>query len=60
VAFGDSSNDLEMLRDAGLGVCMQNGRDDVKAVANRTSHWTNDEDGVGREIEALLESGAFD
>lgn len=25
VAFGDSSNDFEMLRDAGLGVCMDNG-----------------------------------
>jgi hydroxymethylpyrimidine pyrophosphatase-like HAD family hydrolase len=51
---------MEMLRDAGLGVCMQNGRDDVKAVSNHTSQWTNDQDGVGRELELLLEAGAFD
>eukprot|EP00041_Stephanoeca_diplocostata_P038243 m.1488699 g.1488699 ORF g.1488699 m.1488699 type:complete len:131 (+) comp25188_c1_seq1:452-844(+) len=33
VAFGDNSNDFEMLRDAGYGVAMHNARDDVKAVA---------------------------
>ena len=60
VAFGDSSNDFEMLRDAGFGVCMDNGRDEVKAVSNKVSAWSNDEDGVGREIELLLEQGAFD
>jgi len=60
VAFGDSSNDFEMLRDAGLGVCMDNGRDEVKAVSAKVSQYSNDEDGVGREIEILLEQGAFD
>ena len=59
VAFGDSSNDFEMLRDAGLGIAMANARDDVKKVAAYTSEYTNNEDGVGREIEYLLEQGAF-
>ena len=46
--------------DAGFGVCMDNGRDDVKAVSDKVSPFSNDEDGVGREIELLLEQGAFD
>jgi len=59
VAFGDSSNDLEMLRDAGLGIAMANARDDVKAIAAHVSPYTNDEDGVGQEIERLIEEGQF-
>lgn len=60
VAFGDSSNDFEMVRDAGFGVCMDNGRDEVKAVAAHVSKYNNDEDAVGREIEALIAANAFD
>jgi hypothetical protein len=35
VAVGDDTNDIEMLRHAGLGVAMANARDEVKAVARR-------------------------
>ena len=34
MAFGDTSNDNEMLRIAGIGVCMLNGTDDTKACAD--------------------------
>ena len=34
IAFGDSSNDIEMLDAAGISVCMGNGSDDAKAVAS--------------------------
>ncbi len=34
VAFGDSTNDIEMLEAAGLSVCMGNGSDDAKAAAD--------------------------
>ncbi len=34
VAFGDSINDLEMLETAGLGICMDNGQDELKRVAD--------------------------
>lgn len=34
VAFGDSANDLEMIRTAGLGVCMANGCDELKMAAD--------------------------
>jgi len=34
LALGDSSNDIEMLQAAGLGVAVANARDDVKSVAD--------------------------
>lgn len=34
VAFGDSANDLQMLRAVGIGVAMGNGSDEVKAAAD--------------------------
>ncbi len=34
IAFGDSSNDIEMLDAAGISVCMGNGSDDAKAAAS--------------------------
>lgn len=49
-AFGDSLNDLSMLQAAGLGVAMENGREDVKALIP-THCGRNEEDGVARFIE---------
>ena len=34
IAFGDSPNDLDMLREAGFSVCMGNGTDDAKAASD--------------------------
>lgn len=34
VAFGDSMNDREMLETAGLSVCMQNGSEELKKIAD--------------------------
>lgn len=48
MAFGDMSNDLEMIQIAGLGVCMKNGSSDMKAAARYITEYTNDEDGLGR------------
>lgn len=50
VAFGDTTNDNEMLKDAGLGVCLKQGSDDTKACADVITDYTNDEDGMGRYI----------
>jgi len=35
IAFGDGLNDIEMLQGVGLGVAMENGHPDLKAVAQR-------------------------
>ncbi|MCR5732698.1 MAG: Cof-type HAD-IIB family hydrolase [Sphaerochaetaceae bacterium] len=34
IAFGDGANDIEIIRDAGIGVAMGNATDNVKAVAD--------------------------
>ena len=50
---GDSSNDIEMMKMAGFSVAMENGRDDVKELADFVTK-TNDEDGVAYAIEQFV------
>ncbi len=52
-AFGDDTNDVEMVLAAGLGVAMDNAVPEVKAVADRITA-SNDEDGVALVIEEML------
>ena len=53
IAFGDSENDIEMLRAAGVGIAMGNADDGVKAVANQVTR-SNNEDGIAAALEQLL------
>jgi len=50
LAFGDGSNDLSMIREAGIGVAMANAEESVKAAAKFVT-LSCDEDGVARGIE---------
>mmetsp|Transcript_27107 Transcript_27107/g.81292 ORF Transcript_27107/g.81292 Transcript_27107/m.81292 type:complete len:310 (+) Transcript_27107:205-1134(+) len=59
IAFGDGENDVEFIRDAGLGVAMLNGRDAVKAVAKRVTGCTNAEDGVAQTLGELQAEGVL-
>jgi len=52
IAFGDSDNDLTMLRYVGLGVAMGNAAPHVKAAADRVAP-PCDEDGVARVLEEV-------
>ena len=52
VAFGDGTNDLSMIRAAGMGVAMGNAAEEVKAAADRVTAG-NGEDGVGIAVETL-------
>ncbi|MBQ3295414.1 MAG: HAD family phosphatase [Erysipelotrichaceae bacterium] len=54
VAFGDMSNDNEMLLMAGTGVCLKNGSADCKACADYITEYDNDEDGCARFIEQYI------
>ncbi|MEX3018730.1 Cof-type HAD-IIB family hydrolase [Kluyvera sp. STS39-E] len=57
VAFGDSCNDLEMVKQAGYGVAMANAVDAVKAVAGyHAPH--NNEEGVLEMIDKALKGEA--
>ncbi|MCC5919061.1 MAG: Cof-type HAD-IIB family hydrolase [Cyclobacteriaceae bacterium] len=45
VAFGDNYNDIEMLKDVGIGVAVANAKDEVKKIADEITD-SNKEDGV--------------
>ena len=53
VAFGDDTNDVEMVQLSGLGVAMANAVEEVLAVADRVTT-NNNEDGVALVLEELL------
>jgi Cof subfamily protein (haloacid dehalogenase superfamily) len=46
MAFGDADNDIEMIRNAGVGVAMGNGSPGLKEAADYVAGG-NDEDGIG-------------
>ena len=52
-AFGDSSNDKEMLEAAGIGVAMENGDPALRQIADRVAP-ANDADGVAAVLEELF------
>ncbi|MDR3221466.1 MAG: Cof-type HAD-IIB family hydrolase [Candidatus Accumulibacter sp.] len=56
VAFGDGPNDLEMLRGVGLGIAMDNGHPDLKAVAGRIAPAPH-LDGIARMLQELAADG---
>ena len=50
MAFGDGMNDLEMVREAGLGIAVENAVQPVKDVADYITV-SNENDGVAKAIE---------
>jgi Cof subfamily protein (haloacid dehalogenase superfamily) len=54
MAIGDSLNDLEMIRYAGIGVAMGNARPELIKEADYVTG-TNEEDGVAQAIEKFIE-----
>ncbi|MCD7777376.1 MAG: HAD family hydrolase [Clostridiales bacterium] len=58
VAFGDSQNDLSMLENAGLSVCMENGTEEVKKRCKMVTA-TNNEAGVARALDKIFELGIY-
>lgn len=54
IAFGDEQNDVHMLQLAGIGYAMKNASDILLPVADRMTQFTNDHDGVARELEQLF------
>jgi Cof subfamily protein (haloacid dehalogenase superfamily) len=54
VAFGDQSNDVEMLMLAGTGVAMANANSAAKTASNVVSDYTNDEDALAHYIEEVI------
>lgn len=48
IAFGDDHGDMDMLREAGVGVLMKNAAEKLHGQCPYTTRYTNDEDGVAR------------
>jgi len=57
VAFGDGENDRELLAWAGYGICVENGDDSLKELADWVCPGV-EEEGVAQAIEAYLDSRA--
>ncbi|QSX05368.1 HAD family phosphatase [Sedimentibacter sp. zth1] len=53
IAIGDSFNDLTMIGYAGLGVCMENGKEDIKDISDYIT-LSNENDGVANVIEKFI------
>ena len=53
VAFGDDYNDIEMLRECGVGIAVSNAINEVKVAADYICD-TNDNDGVAKWLEENL------
>ncbi len=53
VAYGDNYNDIDLLTHVGLGVAVNNAKDEVKAVANELT-LASYEDGVATSIQVLF------
>lgn len=53
MCFGDYGNDLDMIKEVGYGVAMENAIDSVKSVAWKITS-TNNNDGVAEMIEKVL------
>jgi Cof subfamily protein (haloacid dehalogenase superfamily) len=54
IAFGDGNNDVSLLRWAGLGVAMADGRPAAKAAANRVAPPGDPETSLSRAVHELL------
>ena len=55
IAFGDDTGDLEMLKEAGVGVIMKNAKVELQTEDLTVSDFTNDEDGVARFLAKYFE-----
>lgn len=51
MAFGDAMNDAALIQQAGIGVCMSNGYDSLKKLADDVTDYTNEEDGLAKYLE---------
>jgi len=54
IAIGDNCNDISMIKEAGLGVCMANGASEVKAAADYITKNDCNHSGVAEVIEKFI------
>ena len=60
IAIGNASSDIRLLKMAGIGVCLSDGTDDVKAVADVVYPFNGDEDAFAKYINDLIQENEDD
>lgn len=55
IAIGDDNNDIDMIKNAGLGIAMKNASEGVKSVASIITKKGNNESGVAFELKRVLD-----
>ena len=59
IAFGDESNDIELIENAHIGIVPSNAVEPVKTIADRVSHLSNNEEFIHYELEKILSSAGM-
>lgn len=54
IAVGDSFNDIYMIEYAGMGVAINNARNEIKNIADYVTKYNNNEDGVAEVINKFI------
>lgn len=54
IAFGDATNDIELLSFAGIGIAMKNSEEELYQYANLISEFDNNNDGIKIELEKII------
>ena len=54
VAAGDAGNDISMIEEAGMGIAMANGSEDIKMAATTITAYDNDHDGLAHALYDLI------
>ena len=54
IAVGNFSNDVEMIKKAGLGIAVRNASEDAKAAADYITHRSNHRNAIGEVVDMFL------
>ena len=55
IAVGDDNNDIELIKNVGLGIAMKNATDNLKNNADFISRYNNNESAVYFELSEIFE-----
>jgi len=51
ISIGDDNNDIELIKNSGLGIAMKNGTEEIKKSADKITNFDNNSDGVIKELQ---------
>jgi len=60
MAFGDNLNDLEMIREVGLGVAMKNAKSEILKASDLVTETDNNHDGVLNTLQTYYKKNSLD